>query len=123
MDYKGLVEELRMVASWDGVCYDCNQCVKAADAIEALLAELEEYRGTRKTQLDSPLTIDELRGMDGDPVWVILKQNGATEVLGWALVEVELEDVAATNFRLNFDTYGEDGWIAYRWKRRGRQDS
>lgn len=39
MDYRELIAELQMVASWDGVCYDCNQCLKAATAIEALLAE------------------------------------------------------------------------------------
>lgn len=39
MDYKELIEELRMVASWDGICYDCNQCVKAAAALETMLAE------------------------------------------------------------------------------------
>lgn len=39
MEYKDLVEELRMVASLDGFCYDCTQCVNAANAIEALLAE------------------------------------------------------------------------------------
>lgn len=39
MDYTELIEELQMVASLAGVCYDCNQCLKAATAIEALLAE------------------------------------------------------------------------------------
>ena len=40
MDYKELIDELRMVASWNiSDCYDCNQCVKAATAIETLLAE------------------------------------------------------------------------------------
>lgn len=39
MDYKELIEELRMVASWDGVCYDCIQCAKSATAIETLLGE------------------------------------------------------------------------------------
>lgn len=40
MDYKELIEELRMVASWKcSDCYDCNQCIKAANAIETLLAE------------------------------------------------------------------------------------
>lgn len=28
-----------MVASLAGVCYDCNQCLKAATAIETLMAE------------------------------------------------------------------------------------
>lgn len=40
MDYKELIDELRMVASWNiSDCYDCNQCVKAVTAIETLLAE------------------------------------------------------------------------------------
>ena len=49
MDYKELIEELRMVASWDGVCCDCNHCIDAATAIETLLAErdaaVEDLRG------------------------------------------------------------------------------
>lgn len=40
MDYKELIDELRMVSSWEcSDCYDCNQCVKAATAIETLLEE------------------------------------------------------------------------------------
>lgn len=42
MDYKELIDELRMVSSWKcSDCYDCNQCVKAATAIETLLAECD----------------------------------------------------------------------------------
>lgn len=44
MDYKELIDELRMVASLDSDCYDCNQCVKAATAIETLLAERDAAR-------------------------------------------------------------------------------
>lgn len=39
MDYKQVIEELRMVDAFPEECCDCNQRVKAADAIEALLAE------------------------------------------------------------------------------------
>ncbi len=50
MDYKELIDELRMVASWNiSDCYDCNQCVKAATAIETLSAErdaaVEDLKG------------------------------------------------------------------------------
>ena len=52
VDCKELIGELRMVASLNiSDCYDCNQCVKAADTIETLLAELDDLR-TQPAKLD-----------------------------------------------------------------------
>jgi len=65
---------------------------------------------------NGPLTLDELRKMDGEPVWAILEHENMVTVNGYALVEVELEDVAGTSFRLMFENYGADGWLAYRRK-------
>lgn len=57
MDYKELIEELRMVASLNGVCCDCNQCVKSADAIETLMAERDAMIFERNA------AVDEMRGI------------------------------------------------------------
>lgn len=85
------------------------------------IAALAEYRalGTVKelraliSRLDTPLTLEELMGMDGDPVWVCdLGGSYGT----WALVDVENEVCRRkkSGFAM-FDVYNKV-WLAYRCK-------
>ena len=76
--------------------------------------------------LNEPLTLDELRQMDGEPVWVSVSNNwresGVSE--GWCIVRFHSEDdrvrvyVYDTRHGARFfaqQDYGES-WIAYRQK-------
>ena len=76
--------------------------------------------------LNEPLTLDELRQMDGEPVWVSISNNwresGVSE--GWCIVRFHSEDdrvrvyVYDTRHGARFfaqQDYGES-WIAYRQK-------
>lgn len=68
---------------------------------------------------NDPLTLEELRGMVGEPVWAVLQlpTNGIKE--GWALVDTR-HGYAATqqgwaSWTLWYDEYGKT-WLAYRRK-------
>lgn len=61
-----------------------------------------------------PLTLEELREMDGEPVWAVVVQQGTPEAIGWMLVDLEFESAAGTHDELGFDSYGPGGWLAYR---------
>lgn len=65
---------------------------------------------------NAPLTLEELREMDGEPVWVTTKFDVAIAVEEWALVSTELRGVLGLKNRLFFEDYGDAGWLAYRWK-------
>ena len=62
---------------------------------------------TDRHQLNEPLTLDELRKMDGEPVWVIYDKG--FEPLGlWALVEVREESIFLTNSLGGWSKYAAD---------------
>ena len=74
--------------------------------------------------LNKPLTLDELREMDGEPVWVICDKG--FEPLGlWALVEVCEESIFLTNNLGGRTEYAadveleDDGITGYRQKPEG----
>jgi len=61
-------------------------------------------------QADKPLTLDELRQMDGEPVWVVFKPDfDGTELKMWALVRCgdETDSVTLRN-NLGGHSYYED---------------
>lgn len=60
-----------------------------------------------------PLTLDELREMDGDPVWVV-QVDGEFRPF-WMLVDVEDESASNRLYAAMFEDYGT-GWLAYRRK-------
>ena len=76
---------------------------------------------TNRSRLNEPLTLDELRQMDGEPVWVICDKG--FEPLGlWALVEVCEESIFLTNNLGGRTEYAndaeleDDGLTVYRQK-------
>ena len=102
--------------------WSCESCRMEHVQLRAWLAELREIKRERNT----PLTIDELRQMDGEPVWVSVSNNwresGVSE--GWCIVRFHSEDdrvrvyVYDTRHGARFfaqQDYGES-WIAYRQK-------
>lgn len=94
----------------------CHELMKAWDAKE-------------KQQANDPLTLEELREMDGEPVWVKVSENWRESGVkdGWRLVRLHKSD---DRLRLYFyDTHfgptfvaEQDyvqSWIAYRRKPEG----
>lgn len=84
----------------DNFTYDA---VKAA-YIEALAA----LRAQREAEENKPLTLDELREMDGEPVWCV-----CGDMAEWMLVGKE--DCEGRRYIFDFSNYGEM-WLAYRRK-------
>lgn len=63
--------------------------------------------------LNNPLTLDELREMDGEPVWVV-QINGELRPT-WMLVDAEDESAADRLCAAMFEDYGTE-WLAYHRK-------
>ena len=74
-------------------------------AISALCARQDAEK-------NEPLTLDELRKMNGMPVWVVLDIDGMSPIRSYAIVDSELECVKGLSCFLLFEDYGS--WLAYR---------
>ena len=97
------------------------------EALDMAISALREQDVADKDAgKNEPLTLDELRKMDGEPVWVSVSNNwresGVSE--GWCIVRFHSEDdrvrvyVYDTRHGARFfaqQDYGES-WIAYRRK-------
>ena len=59
---------------------------------------------------NDPLTLEELRELDGEPMWVEFLYNKAPR---WMLVNTEDDDVQSVYTSADFESYGEQ-WLAYR---------
>lgn len=83
MDYKEFAKQLRNQAGNYALFYGAprGDLEKAADVIEELAAKLEPS--------STPLTLDELREMDGEPVWVEIPEDRVTE---WYQTETFIDD-------------------------------
>lgn len=57
------------------------------------------------------LTLDELKNMHDNPVFVVLEGEYITPVRNWAIVDCEYECVKGLKFQLLFEDYG--AWLAY----------
>ncbi len=61
---------------------------------------------------NDPLTLEELRGMDGEPVWVEFPR--CPEATGWMLVDATRGSVYTGILgKVSFENYSET-WLAYR---------
>ena len=69
------------------------------------------YESQRTIKENQPLTLDELRKMDGEPVWIV-----AGDVSWWDIVSFSVQDwlYLAREEELRYSRYGE--WLAYRQK-------
>lgn len=72
---------------------------------------------TNRNGLNEPLTLDELRQMDGEPVWIEDVGEYKWHGSGWAIVDREhcLLRKASNGNPAFFERYGK-GWVAYRQK-------
>lgn len=92
-------------------------------AKHALLAMGDFLEGQMKTPKENPLTFDELREMNGEPVYLVIKDiNGFEPPLTmWALIECADDDMGIwlTNSlggRSHYENSLDDGILAYRRK-------
>ena len=76
--------------------------------ISALRQQEHFHEVTKKVE---PLTLDELRQMNGGPVWIV-----AGDVSWWDIVSFSVQDwlYLAREEELRYSRYGE--WLAYRQK-------
>lgn len=148
MTDKELVERLRLNANcmmdeWEPTLCKRSEFITAADRIEQLCAELyfekidntnligelatvtaERDRYKAEHENPQPLTLEELRRMDGQPVWVTFADNYVpvthTQIPPlWMIVSAEDEELQAKN---EYVCFSDIGWIAYRSKPKGREE-
>lgn len=105
-------------------------CAAAADRLEEYVDRCarfsEEIMVLREKQRNDPLTLDELKEMDGEPVWVLVSSNwresGISE--GWCIVRFHSDDdrvrvyIYDTRHGARFFAQQDYGisWWAYRHK-------
>lgn len=65
---------------------------------------------------EKALTLEELREMGGEPVWVECLWNKDYSV--WAIIDFCLNGIHTKYFYADFDYYGTE-WLAYRRKKEG----
>lgn len=102
-----------------------EQLQKQIDAHEMAISALRQESVTNRNGLNDPLTLDELRKMDGEPVWTVtigLSDSGrwelcACETICACPLHKVLRCVTATGecTDYEFDTCGKT-WLAYRQK-------
>lgn len=107
MDYKKFTAGLRSAAGSYALFYGAprGDLEKAADVIEELAARLEPS--------SEPLPLEELRGMDGEPVWIV-PMRGSGGFCTWMLVDAEYELCREAHGEMAvFENCGKT-WLAYR---------
>lgn len=95
----------------------CSECLAGIDPGTAQAAgQVREMWNRRTEPPNDPLTIEELREMDGEPVW-ITKMDGSGGV--WMLVDAEYELCREAHGEMAvFENCGKT-WLAYRRKPEG----
>ena len=97
---------------WRCWCADCLAGIDPGCAQNP--GRVREMWNRRATQPNPLLTMDELREMDGQPVWVTSTNNGRGR--SWALVDRKYEVCREVYGGLAvFENYGKT-WLAYRYK-------
>lgn len=86
MDYRKFAAGLRSAAGSYALFYGAprGDLEQAADVIEELAAKLEPS--------SEPLTLEELRGMDGEPVYVMDLTDGNPELTGYIVFRYHNKD-------------------------------
>lgn len=94
--------------------------ISAALGVARIVLRVQQERENTK-----PLTLDELREMDGEPVWIAPKKEGGKITARWMLVSAHSTEVDLYLFQPNSGiaqgytgkSYGT-AWLAYRHKPR-----
>lgn len=78
--------------------------------------EIQELRRELERQQNDPLTIEELREMDGEPVWIERIESNSPDDREWALMFYREKFCRTSCGNIApFVCYGI-GWLAYRHK-------
>lgn len=93
--------------------------------LATVAAERDRYKAERDAAEHKnlkPLTLEELRGMDGEPIWI---QGKSRETSGWAVMRYPFDYQVARcpdewNLRFKTDECGKT-WLAYRSKPKEEQ--
>ncbi len=86
---------------------------------EALNMALTALRAQTEAEKNEPLTVEQLREMDGEPVW--MERLGQREKSRWRIIKhstgagLHVEDEIDPNSYFGWDTYRRF-WLAYRHK-------
>ena len=81
------------------------------------------YESATLTPPNEALTIEQLREMDGEPVWVVMVDEKFSGLNGWYLVHHGSAYLARIDdWELDDDKYGVE-WLAYRRPPEGEDDS
>lgn len=112
----GLVDNL--MEAYDAMARDLDARTKQVRRLQAENASLRA-RKEQERERNNPLKLDELRKMDGEPVWCVSTLNEQSE---WAILKVtEMSKtwfIAMAGASCGYgdkDTYGKT-WLAYRHK-------
>ena len=119
IDGDKLIDKLRLILR----CWSISPFVSkekhegAFDLFEQVVSEVKG--ASLLTPPNEPLTLDELRGMDGEPVYIVFSPDVDGEKLQfWALVAVdEWDDVYLANkdeWAFNYEEFLEDVEAIYR---------
>lgn len=76
---------------------------------------------------NKPLTIDQLRNMDGELVYVVTEDEAVLCFGGWCVIDAAegaafIPGLKSDVWSWNFESYG-DRWIAYRYAPEGSENS
>lgn len=76
-----------------------------------------------RTQPNPPLTLEQLKEMDGQPVWVefFSKTSKTGKWQGWAIADTSFDGMSFSEHYLKFKYYGRS-WKAYRYKKEGESN-
>lgn len=98
---------------------DCSTCEKLSEMVDRLAAYEEtgltpEEIMQRIKPPNEPLSLNELRKMDGEPVWCVLDNINCSLIREWGIVTTKYKRVNCCSIYLHFGDYGL--WKAYRRK-------
>ena len=112
------IEEAIEILRKNRLTSDPRPCgLELCDAVDMAISALRQQEQLDKvsqcSSQDKPLTLDELRKMDGEPVWV--QSPGVPEYGRWAIVEGVGENCLFLHDDFTCHDYGKT-WMAYRQK-------
>jgi len=107
------------VKAYEPICINPSCLIYKADSIYFLSEKEAITAWNNRTQPNEPLSLDELKQMDGCPVWTVT--NGVEGSGRWEIVDsvndkyIRLCNPADESYDCKIDTYTKT-WLAYRNK-------
>lgn len=96
----------------------CNERSKATlgEQREPVALALSALRAQQQTEANEPLTLDELRKMEGEPVWVVLGECGCLKIVDIIYMAGNKEIILFNDKSSYMLAYYGKTWLAYRHK-------